>query len=148
MADTYEPYEPPAGGTTPDGEGAGPEPQWPLLPDQEESGSAAPAPRAPARPRPYWRAAPSSQRGAAPAIVAVVAMLAVGVGAAVASQSDEPAEADYRDQWEECLAEEQGNGGLLEPEELCSIRFPDGEDDYGDLGYDNPEDEYDWYVEE
>ncbi len=106
-------------------------------------------------PNPYRTAPPArpAARGGSIAAVAAIVALAVGVGSYASSQREEP---DHRDQWEQCLAE-QDPGGLLEPEDLCSIQFPDAEEEYGDLGYDNeeldqfleePNGDPDWYVEE
>lgn len=143
MVDRYEPYEPPA---EPADEGGAPTPQperqWPVLdpaPERPVVWRGRPDPPADPRTAPEKRGL-----GAVLAVVAVVGAIAIGVG----SSQIEPAEPDVRDQWEQCLSEEADNGGLLEPEEICAISFPGADERYGDLGYDNPEDEYDWYLED
>jgi hypothetical protein len=165
VADTYEPYEPPAEpAREPQDATSAPEPsgqQWPLL-DADEPDRPTQPPPVYVRNRPY-QVRPARPANPLVAVVGGIAVLAIALGSYSASQASGSNEPDYRDQWQQCLAEEQDNGGLLEPEDLCSIQFPDAEDEYGDLGYDNDDsfldDEYgsflddsyedpDWYVED
>jgi hypothetical protein len=152
VADRYESYEPPAepvaeDDAAPTREDQREDHQWTVFDPDDTPSRATANPvyvqnlprRSPTSPRPPG---PSRQANPLAAVVAVaVAVIGIITVVAASSQDAQPAPVNERERWEQCLEREQNRieadgGSLLDPADFCSIGIPDGEEKYGDYGYD------------